>query len=311
MSNRALPWLALACLVLLGCWAYVPHLSEVPIAADAEKWLFRTTPRDPDSLSYVFGSRHFVGYRPTAALSFWLSHHLWGWNWTAHRTVDLALHALGAVGTWWVARRLFDSPWAALIAPAVVLLHPAAETVVPHLARRSYSLAWVLGVWGLLGWIAGVQRRSVALTVLGIAGVLAGAHANESGYALAVVAPLVGLAVATDPDKLGLARRAAALTAALTAGFLGLRYAILGRIGGYHRLFVAWFDGERPRLMEAPEPRHLEIAQQAVKYVVAPFDPDGLEALLPAWAAGLLLAVAVAGGVLSLGRRERLLTAAL
>jgi hypothetical protein len=217
---------AAAVSVALGIAGLLPYawvLRLTPMTRDAAIWLDRSDGSSPKLREWLFHTQHFnVGYRPVTGMSY-LANDVLGGGMLAYRLTDFALH-LTTVGLVhglvrsWAPRR---SPWAATAAAVVMALHPMVGIVVPHLARRGYSLASALSLLGL--WL--IDRRHPAATALGLATLGAGALANEAAYVAIPVAAMM-LVSARRLRELG----ALGLTLAL---LLAWRVYEIGGLGGY------------------------------------------------------------------------------
>ena len=141
-SRRRL--IAAAILALAATWPYWRDIDRLPMSADAVGWVLRSAPVTPGWIEFSLASHHFeVGYRPMAALSYAIVHPIVGFEPQAQRVMSILLHALAGFLLAALYGRLLPGlpPWGALVAAVVFLAHPVVEDVVPHLARRSYSLA--------------------------------------------------------------------------------------------------------------------------------------------------------------------------
>jgi hypothetical protein len=94
-------------------------------------------------------------YRPVTVLSFWVTAAAAGVDAAAFRLVNLLLHALAAllVG---VLCRLWGAAGGALVAVALMVVHPVATDVVNRIVGR----ADILAVVGVVGFLA-VQRAAL------------------------------------------------------------------------------------------------------------------------------------------------------
>ena len=78
IARRARPaWLD-ALVVAAACWPWLGGLHFAPLAADSLKWMTASASTSPDWVRWVFGTQHFVGYRPVTGLSFTLTHLAFG-----------------------------------------------------------------------------------------------------------------------------------------------------------------------------------------------------------------------------------------
>ena len=232
--------LALAVLLALGSWPWLSGLGLWPMAPDSGLWIERGAPIDPEWTSWVFGTRHFhVGYRPVTALTYTLDYLVAGLDPFVYRATDLALHLAAAVGVFAVFRRVFRaaSPWAALVAAALFLAHPAVEEAVPYIARRSYALSTAFALAGLATWLGPVGRTSgPSLVRASSAGVLLalGLLSNEVAVLPIAVLPLLAWASMRDegPSVAKLAQRLL-VPGLLVVAALAVRLWVVGGIGGY------------------------------------------------------------------------------
>jgi hypothetical protein len=218
----------LGLLVAVGLWPMLYVLNLAPVSRDEVLWITRGAYTSSRWWDWVLAQSHFVGYRPVTALSYTLDSLVGGFHMLPYRATDLLLHAFAAVMVYLVYRRLTPRlpAWGGLVSVAFFLAHPVTALVVPHLARRSYSLATalaLLGVWVLLG----PARRGRELW-----GVVALAAAALSNEAAIVAMPAAALAVGLrEGGKAGW--RVLGLTVGAGVLLLGARLSVLGGMGGY------------------------------------------------------------------------------
>lgn len=227
-DNRGRAPLFLALIVAVGLWPMWYALSLSPVSRDDVVWITRSALQEPRWWDWVFRQSHFVGYRPLTALSFTLDSLLGGYEMLPYRATDILLHAMCAAAIFSVYRRLAPSlpAWGGLSASALFLLHPVTGLVVPHLARRSYSLATLLSLVGLSLVLSARSWRGQLVALLALLGA---ALSNEAAVtALPIAAAAVGLRHGRD----ALIRALGACGAAGVA-LLALRYAVIGGLGGY------------------------------------------------------------------------------
>jgi hypothetical protein len=232
---RRAPWLALTALTGLGLLPYVRMLGIWPVSRDATVWIVKGAPSSPGWLEWVFASSHFIGYRPVTALSYSLNYALGSFAAWPYRVTDLALHAGCALAVSVLYRRLVPAlpRWGGLFASAVFLAHPLVDQVVPHLARRSYSLATLLGLVGLIVLIGRDQDRESPgwpRLVPGGLALFAAVQANEIAYLYVAIAPV--LCLATGVPLRETARRWSPAVALAVVALL-VRMAVVGGVGGY------------------------------------------------------------------------------
>lgn len=226
-------WILVVLLLALGAWPFVPYLASVPLQPDSLTWIERSQPGAEGWSEWVFRSSHFVGYRPLTALSFAADVQLFGLSSLGLRLTDLALHLGSGAAVFLLARRL-AGVWPAFLALAVFLAHPGADEVVPFLARRSYSIATIGSMLGLLLASRAVSSGVGSPVAFALSGpmLLLGMFGNELGALVALSLPVITLGSAGRP-----ARRRAALASAwgwlwIAAG-VWVRQQVMEGGGGY------------------------------------------------------------------------------
>jgi hypothetical protein len=293
-------------LIALVVAVYLPTARLWPWGTDAERWLERGDPARPGWAAWVFETRHFVGYRPVAALSY-AADALWIRYPPDSHWIDLGAMAAVIAGVVLLGRALvrpWSSPWrataAGLLAGAIVAFHPVLQEVVPYLPRRSYELAEGFGLLGAWCFVEGL-RRAPATWLLGgwalpasLAMFLA-CGSNEAIFPLVLLLPVLGVEAARAagaPTATGL--RGALLPLIPPSALVVMRNFVLpdDNLTGYVKKWFAYADGHnRLRVLEAPEP--WSVFSAAWSYVLFPSSPLGD---LPVFA-GLLAPVAVALGI--------------
>ena len=238
---------AAVAVALAGVLPYLWLLDIHPHSRDAIIWLQKADPSLPGWFDWTFATTQFkVTLRPVTALSYTLTHLLGGTDPAVHRGFDLLLHASTIGLTYEVVRRWSTgaSQWGGVAAAAVVALHPLTRFVVPHLARRSYSLATMFILLALLA--AARHDATDARRAWGGVGAAALAAAatlsHEIGYlAFALCAVLVVPPTGALWD-VGAWRRAIqdqrwllGSSVLLGAALLVWRLAALGGFGGYNK----------------------------------------------------------------------------
>ncbi|MEM9801074.1 MAG: hypothetical protein AAGA20_12175 [Planctomycetota bacterium] len=215
-------------LVALGLRPFLPYHDAVPLQRDSLKWIERTDPASEESVEWMLRSEHFIGYRPATAVSFALGHRMHGYCERGFRGVDLGLHALSIVLVLLVGVRVFGVMPGA-IGAILFAAHPAADEVVPFLARRSYAFATAGAFLGLLLATYGARRSMVAFALTGPV-LLIGMFAHELGALQALVLPVVALACTAHRG------RAALLTAwgwAWIGAGVWIRSGVMRDVEGY------------------------------------------------------------------------------
>lgn len=267
-------------LALVCAWPFVATAGFAPMTTDSVLWIGRGSPGAPGWSDWVFRSDHFTWYRPVAALSFAPL----GTNVLAQRALDLGLHlAAGVLLALLIARLRPGRPWwVGALAALLFLAHPAADQVVPYLARRSYSLSAALGLAGLCVAAGRADKGLRTPRALGAGALLAAAFlANEAGF---VFAPLA-LLIAWTRGGTGRLGNLFAVGAPAVLAF-ALHTAVLGGLGGY---------GEAAAVGQAPDLGRIGIALTRLDWSPAESAP-GL-------ATFVLLLLFLAGGALWLLRR--------
>jgi hypothetical protein len=217
---------ALGVVLLVGVWPYAYVLGLHPASRDAVIWMSRSAVWADGWLGWVFGSSHFVGWRPLTALSF-AADSLLGAGPLPYRATDLALHLGCAAALFAVHRRLVPgrTAWGGVAAAAMLLVHPVAGLVVPHLARRSYPLSTLLALLAVLACLSDHRRR----TALAAALVGCAAMAHEAGFVAAPAIALLAALRAPPGARIGAAWPLLAVAGTLAA----VRAAVLRGGGGY------------------------------------------------------------------------------
>lgn len=181
-------------------------------------------------------------YRPLVMATYALNYTLGGLAPEGYRAVNLLLHAAVSVALWALAGRLGWSPAAATVGAVLFAVHPLHTEAVAGVVGRA-ELLMALGVLGALLWYPGTGRQVPGRGRVGLAslGAFAVGLASKE-QAIVLPALLVLTDACTSGPRLGLPRRPRAwlLTAtrrygpylALAAGYLALRWAVLGEFLG-------------------------------------------------------------------------------
>jgi protein O-mannosyl-transferase len=173
-------------------------------------------------------------YRPLVTLSFALDHRFHGSNPGGYHLTNVVLHATAALLLLALLRRGgVRAPVATLVATSWALLPRLAEAAA-WISGRTDLFATVFGLAALLAWAPGLGRRVLAAALLGL-----GLLAKES--ALAFV-PALAIAEWVRAAPAGLGARLLSVgkgtlpLAAIVAGYLGLRFAMVGYVDEAARL---------------------------------------------------------------------------
>jgi hypothetical protein len=276
----AAAWLPL--LLAVGLWPYLEILRLWPLTTDSVLWVSRGSLANPSWLSWAIAKRHFVFYRPVAALSYTLSDVLGGIDSLAYRGTDLALHAAVAALVFALYRELVGGRGAAALgAAAFFLAHPVGEEVLPFLARRGYLLMTGFGAASVLVFARACRRQRALGAGTAAAGALLAASllATEVNFALVPLYPLLALHLCAGARGVPWrALRLAALPVAAAAAVYALRLAMIGDVGGYSRV-------------EAGVGRLLALLPEAIEYPFFPSSAGGAPAWRPLGAAGAAVVI--------------------
>jgi hypothetical protein len=284
--------------VLGGFGPYAVLLSHYPEGDDAVKWATSAALVNPEWFDWVFKSRHFIGYRPVTAFSFTLNHAFTGWSPMGYRLTNTALHIAAGLAVYGAFRVLArDKGWWAVVAAAFFFAHPSAETVVPHLARRSYLLGSFFSVLALTVWVSVLRtgrplrsmRAAVAYGALAIA-----VLSNEIAFVVVPILVMVTLSERPRDRPWTTAVLRCLPIAALTAGLIALRYVVLGHMGGYHRRYFAFTQNNHNMIREVDDTPYQIVFEAAWRYLFFPTGAHGEQALLLGGAFGMVIALGVA-----------------
>ena len=233
------PEVALLLLAVVACsWPYASLLDRWPQTTDGALWITRSALTNPHWFDWDCCRPHFVFYRPIVALSYTLSYALGGLDPFVYRLSDVLLH-LGSGGLVYVLYRELrpgNARWGAAVAAALFLLHPAAEEVVPVIARRGYGLMTFFGAASAIAFVRACRRDRI-LSLPAAAAALAFAAAvlsTEVNFVLVPMYPILAYHLVGSRRRSPLRPLAICALPLLTAvGIYGLRLAILGDHGGY------------------------------------------------------------------------------
>jgi len=236
-SGNTRAWAAGAAVVsIASVWPYLFALPLWPMSRDGTLWILRGMPTNPDWAGWVFASRHFVGFRPMTALSYTLNHAIGGFAAPGYRLVDLALHATCALLVYLLYRRIAPrlAAWGGFIAAALFAVHPVAEEVVPHLARRSYSLATGFGLAALVVLCAPrTPARPWIRAGAGSGLLLLALASNEVAAVTVAMVPILVWHVSRRWNSRGSLAVVVGLPTLVGVLALVTRVAFIGGVGGY------------------------------------------------------------------------------
>jgi len=281
-----------------GFWPYRDILGNYPEGADALKWVTNAAPSSDGWFEWVVAKRHFIGYRPVTAASFTVNNVISGWSPYGYRLTNAALHLAAGIGVYGLFRVLTRGKgWWAVLAAAIFFTHPAGETVLPHMARRSYLLGSLFSVATLIAWtVATRDRKHIFSGSMVAAGLCLGAAllSNEVAYVVVPMLPIFAF-VFRDRKKAWydpVVRTAPLIGIAICA--IELRFAVLGHFGGYRKRYFAFTRNNHNMLREVDDTPYQMVIEAAWRYMCFPTAASGDQALLLlGGSAGLIVAIAV------------------
>ena len=159
---------ALPLLVLV--WAYWPVMNT-PFLFD-DTYQRYALPETPSALASWIGP-----VRPVLMLSYWANMQVSRTETLSFHVVNLAIHAVSALLSFFVIRRLAEwagidgqhRAWLAWFGAALFLLHPLQTESVAYIAGRSEALS---GMFALAAIAVFLYRRSMAISWAGVAAVM-------------------------------------------------------------------------------------------------------------------------------------------
>ena len=177
-------WLLVALISVIGVLPYLAVLDYWPWSSDSVKWYSRTLYTDQDWLDWSIGNRHFVGYRPVAALSM-VANSLIGGVPFIYRFTDLALFVLCGWALYHLWNQLFprSATWG-LLTVGLFYCHPSAQDILPFLARRTYLLAVLFSTVGLAEFcrFLNTDQREQRVLYVSCACLVLALFSNEFAY---------------------------------------------------------------------------------------------------------------------------------
>lgn len=238
-------------------------------------------------------------YRPLATLSYTIDDWLWGLDPTGYHATNLLLHGVVVVLVALLVAEVTRRPVTGLVAAVLFALHPLTAEVVPVVARRHDVIMLVFVLASLTLYLRSRRGRSTPQRWGAFVLYVLALGAKEPALLLPALTFVLVALEQDDPATLdaGLAAmRAVVPFAVATAGYLAVRVAVLGGLGGYLN---------RDPLGIADWPTLL------AKYVLTMWYPAEAVAVGAADGAGawlaipVALAVVVAVALLALGRHLR------
>ena len=252
---------------------------------------------------------YFANWAPLHHAFLYAEWQLFGMAPLGYRVANLLLFAACACALAGAARRAGLTAHAALLAAALLLLHPVAVEAVAWINQSKTLLALLFGLLALERWLAHLEEPSDwrLLAALGLA-----ALSLLSKPALVLLPAVFAVALWTHGSPGGRRRELPPLAA---LGFLALGVLVLGmRAQASQGGIVAWYGGSpgaTARVMPGVLWRYLRLA-------LLPFDPvHGVDpppiahwADRRVWLPALGVLMAAAGAALAVRRQRRLALAA-
>jgi hypothetical protein len=285
--------MAVAALVMgaLPFWGILGHW---PWGADATKWVGNALATSSGWGQWVLGTRHFIGYRPVTAFTFVVNDGLLDAGPVAYRAFDISLHMLAGVLVYLLFRSLTGiRGWWAFGAMALFYAHPAVETVVPYVSRRSYTLAMVFGTAGLVLFLGTMRQQGKLRFALGAGSFVSLLLALLSNEIAFVVLPLLPALVWLERAHWKQGALLVAPIAVMATAVVAVRTSIIGTLGGYERKYVAYAEHGVNRLKDVKDPKEFDIVGAAWSYLCFPTGASGQDALLPGSILGTVAAEVV------------------
>jgi tetratricopeptide (TPR) repeat protein len=300
--HAAAPWLAL---LLATAAAHGNTLANGFVWDDGEIVVRNPATRDLSRLGEVLLSPDEVRpyYRPLNRASYLVDHRLFGMDPRAFHAVNVLVHAASVLLLFALARRLFEARWPALLAAALLAVHPIHAESVSFVTARNNLFALGFALATLVLFVDATRRRSRAAAWLSGAAFFLGLASKEQAAMVLPVAAAWLLLPGTGAAWRGWrAWRALVPHACALGAYVVLRWIALG--GPLAAGEAA--QGLLARLAQNAwvMPRYLSLVLWPDRLTIfhAPAPPDGvleIGAIVAAW-----LAVALA--VLFLVRRPSL-----
>ncbi len=291
------PW---AALLLLAGAVYGNSLANGFVAEDGLVVVDNPATRDLSRLGEVLLSPDEVPpyYRPLNRASYLVDHRLFGLDPRAFHAVNVLLHAASVLLLYALARRLFEPRWPALLAAALLAVHPIHAEAVNFVTARNNLFALAFALAALVLFVDATRRASHARAWLSGAAFFLGLASKEQAAMVLPVAVAWPFLTGTGAAWRGWrAWRALVPHACALGAYLALRTLALG--GPVAAAPAA--EGLLARLAQNLwiMPRYLALVlwPDRLAYYHAPAPPEGpaaVAALAIAWAAIAAVAVALA-----------------
>lgn len=223
--------------VLIGLLAILPYLNSLggDFTFD-DLGIIRDDPLVTGasaSVSRLFTTAFNPGwlYRPLTMLTYLLNVRL-GHSVVGYHAVNVALHALVAIATFYLARILLESTAAAALSAILFAVHPIHTEAVSSIVGRAELLAALFVLGSLFALVRATQhtgRPHIIWLAVSAGTVAVGCLAKESAFIAIPLCAIVYLWLQPPPQwKHGVAL--VAPYAAVVIGYLGLRFLVVGSL---------------------------------------------------------------------------------
>lgn len=175
-------------------------------------------------------------YRPIASLTYALDYALWGLSSVGYQLTNLVLHGAVAVLAAVAITEITDRPTAGLLGAVLFVLHPLTVEVVPTAARRQDVLMSVFFLAAVALFIRSRKRNSLRLLGVSLVAYALALGSKETAILLpALVFVWVGIQRREAPPIAAIREAVEAVVpfAVVSVGYLVVRVAVLGGLGGY------------------------------------------------------------------------------
>jgi len=182
--------------------------------------------------------------RPLPSLTLWLQYKLFAVEGTYSHLINIAFHAGNAYLLFWLLKKFRVSPYTALISSFMFLITPVAAEPVTWASGRFdlMSTFFILLATGL--YLTSVRGKSYPFYACALFAAFAAMLCKESAMILVILFPVLELLHGvlpnqSGPDNTSLRERMTRSIIRLLvfygffAAYIAMRFAILGRLGGY------------------------------------------------------------------------------
>ncbi|MBV9543903.1 MAG: hypothetical protein JOY61_05960 [Chloroflexi bacterium] len=192
--------------------------------------------RQPVMAGTLFTSGELI-YRPVVSLTFALDYLIWGLDAVGYHITNLIFHLVTTLAVFGILRGLSLAAWSSFLGAAVFALHPIVAAAVPVIARRDNLVSAAPFCLALVCVMRAQGRAAPLWTAAAVVLFALALLSKEMAFGAAPLVPLVAFgAVAIRSDSrraLATGVRVALLFGLTTVAIFGLRFAVLGALGGY------------------------------------------------------------------------------